>query len=315
MGRTMAAGLGMAVLLAGIGPRVATAQERPAGTVTGVGTSEIKRPAEYLRVQVDVLAKAKTLKEALGKLRERKQAAQRQLETMGAVAGSIEFGEPAVVPEKSDQDQRMQMMMMMAQNGGRKPPQKPKEAPPIVVACPLRAEIRLQAPNAEELLLLAQSLEEKVKAADLGGTKLMKQASAQDEEMAQEQMEDPNQPKRGEPIILYVSKVSEDAEAKALAEAFLRAKRHAGQLAAAAGSLLGPLHTVSDTTGMSGPDVEDNWMMQSPYHYPMMQQMWARARAGMSTDKQQTEAVGLAPTKVVYRVSLSASFELRRPPR
>src|SRR5438874_919830 len=87
----------------------------PAGTVSAHGSADVKRSPEVLRVQVDILAKGKTIKEALVKLSERRQAAQKNLEAIGFPANAIEFGEPKVVLEKSDRTMRMQQRMMMMQ--------------------------------------------------------------------------------------------------------------------------------------------------------------------------------------------------------
>src|SRR5207248_11168869 len=120
-------------------------------------------------------------------------------------------------------------------------PAKPKEPPPVIVSCPLKAELRLSAPDPEALVILSHTLEERIKLADLGGTKDLKAASAQDEEMEQEEAmammnyNDPDAPKRGEPIFVYVSKISEDEQLQARAEAFTKARREAGRLAKAAG--------------------------------------------------------------------------------
>src|SRR5713101_2603991 len=206
----------------------AGAQQPAAGTVTGRGTVESKRTPEILRVQVEVMAKGKDLKEALARLKERREAAQKNLETLGATPPSIEFGNALITDEKSE---RQKMMEMMMGGGGRaqgkKANQKPKQAPPIVVAMTLKAEVPLKASSPEELLILAHLLEEKIKAADVGGLKELKQLSPQDEESAEENPQagfvmglggEGTETKRGEPTFLYVSKVSEDDQTKALAE-------------------------------------------------------------------------------------------------
>jgi hypothetical protein len=127
---------------------------------------------------VEVQAKGKTLKEALAKLREKREAAQKSLEALGVVPGSIEFGEPTIVEEKDDRQRQVAMRMMrQMRNQGVKPPQKPKEATPILVSVSLKAEFRLKPSEPEEFLIVANALEQRMKAADLGGLKDLKQAS------------------------------------------------------------------------------------------------------------------------------------------
>jgi uncharacterized protein YggE len=319
--RTMTFAALAAPLVALLGPfGSACAQEMLFGrTVTGHGMFEIKRHPEVLRIQVDVLAKGKTLKEALAKLRERRQAAQKNLEQIGAVAGSIEFGEPQIAMERNDRQHERMVMMMAMRAQGKKPAQKPKEAPPISVFCTLKAEVRLSAAGAEELLLAAHGLEERVKAADLGGLKELKQASAQDEEMAEEAnaemmgMNDNEGPKRGEPIFLYVSKLSDEERTKARADAFKKAQREAAKLAEAAGIELGPLYRLDPDPSAGYPDSEDTEVVSGPSSY-FVRQYLERARGyAAGNDKQPEEAIGIRPGKVVYRVAISAAFELKKP--
>src|SRR5262249_10878642 len=143
----------------------------------------------------------------------------------------------------------------------------------------------------EELLLVAHSLEERIKTADLGGTKDLKQLSPQDEELAQEQADemvdfgDSEAPKRGEPIFLYVSKVSEDDKAKALEQAFKKAKREATLLARAAGVELGALRHLADHSSSGAPDAEEFAVMDSPYSYQLMNQVRQFARTGSDEDQ------------------------------
>src|SRR5262245_37183574 len=150
------------------------------GTVTGHGSVELKRQPEFLRVQVDVLARGKDVTEALAKLRQRRQAAQKHLEQLGVAANAVEFGKPAIVTERNNPQRHMMMMRQMQMMG--KKPAKPKEPPPIIVSCSLKADVRLTAPDPEELVIAAHTLEERIKLADLGGTKELKTASPQDEE-------------------------------------------------------------------------------------------------------------------------------------
>ena len=78
---------------------------------------------------------------------------------MGAAPEAIEFGEASIVLEAEAQERYVEMVMRRMNAGGQKPAGKAKEAPPVVVSCPLKVELRLAAPNAEELLLLAHGLE------------------------------------------------------------------------------------------------------------------------------------------------------------
>jgi uncharacterized protein YggE len=309
--------LGAGVVLIGCGINPLRADELQTSHVTGQGSFEMKRQPEFLRVQVEVLAKARSAKDALAKLQERRLAARTKLEGMGAAPEAIEFSEPMIVSELDPREAQMQammarraMMMQMAQ-GGKKAAAKPKEAPPVVVSCVLKAQIRLSAPNPEEMLLLAHGLEERIKAADLGGTKALKQVSPQEEELAQEEMQGmmngDEQRVRGQPFLCYVSKLTAEDRTRAVREAFKRAERQASELAGAAGLVLGPVCKLEEAPNQNN-DAEVPNGMEFIYA-----QLGGRVPGNQAPDdKNGPEAVGIQPAKVVYRVVLTATFEMRR---
>jgi hypothetical protein len=304
------------IALAVFWPALARADRPASATVTGHGTAELQKQAEYLRIHVEILAKGRDPREALTKLREKRQNAQSFLQGLGVSAPGISFSDPAVTSE-NDEAQRHRAMFIrhMMRNQGKKPEAKPKAPPPVMVACTLKAEIRLKAPNAEELLVLAHTLEGQLRAADLGGMRDLKQATPQDEELAQEaqeemiDMNEGNMPKRGEPLFLYVCKVSDEEQSQVLAQAFQKARREAAQLARAAAADLGPLYHL-DGNSPEGFNAADLISGENPNSYQVLQQLLIDRDRPVGS-KQSGEAVGLQPGKVTFRVVLSAAFELK----
>jgi uncharacterized protein YggE len=287
----------------------------PAGaTVTGQGSGEIQRRPEILRVQVEVLAKGKDFPEALGRLKERREAAVKQLTQLGAPAAAIDVGEPTVTSEKTDQQRMFERMVAQQMRArGNKPKAAAKQAPPVVVGITLKADLPLKAASAEEFMIVAHELQEKIKAADLGGLKELAKLSPQDEEAAEEaqamaQMQGgEEQPKRGEPVFLFVSKVPEAERSKALTEAFEKARREAARLARAAGAELGPLYRLEGQGQQNGG--QDAAASVNPYMYAYMQQ--ARAGQQGSAEGQADEMTGVLPGKVTLRVTVTATFTLK----
>jgi hypothetical protein len=160
---------------------------------------------------------------------------------------------------------------------------------------------------------------EKIKAADLSGSKSLKTSSAQDEE-AQESPdpEEANAPKPGEPIFLYVSRISNAEKAKALRSAVQQATREAKELANAAEADIGPLETLELTSSERNPytfsfgDLEDGDSMEAMFGG--QGRSVERLRAALAQEATDGAlAAGANPAKVVYRVTLSASFGLKRP--
>src|SRR5438045_617574 len=110
MGRV---GIGVAALVV----LAAAGRADPPGTVSANGTAEVKRPAEALRVQVELVAKGKDLPEALARLKDRREAARKQLAALGAAADAVEIGEPVLGGDKSAQQQQMERMMNRLREG------------------------------------------------------------------------------------------------------------------------------------------------------------------------------------------------------
>ncbi|HEV3340414.1 MAG TPA: SIMPL domain-containing protein [Pirellulales bacterium] len=283
--------------------------------VSGNGTAVIERQPELLRMEVDVLAKGKDLKDALGKLKQRRKAAEEQLAKLGAEAKSIRFGTPGIAPPENDQQKQMQLMMrqrMMQRRGARRPSEKPAPTPPVAVSMSLTAEWPLKAEEAEPLLIASHDLEEKIKAADLAGRKAAEDLSPEEEEAEEENDEqDPQvyyggqpQAKPGEPRFVYVSTISDMDRAKALAEAFERAKAEAGGLAKAASADLGSLLQLAGGNE-SGVDSDAYEQWGGSYQYRMFQ----RAQRASSDDK--VEAVGPQPGPLKYHVTVTATFALK----
>ncbi len=295
-------------------PAAVYADDNGGSKVSGMGVYELKKQPDILRVQVEVLAKARSAKDALAKLQEHRQAAKGQLESMGASAATIEFSEPVVTSTLDPNEARMQAMMAQrAMMQGKKAPAKPKEAPPVVVSCMLKAEIPLTAHTPEELLVHTHALEERIKQADLGSIKSLKQNTPQEEEMNDAQMQamgmngGEEQNVRGLPVISYVKKLSADERSQAVREAFKKAERQATELASAAGMVLGQVLSLEESPVQSnepdGPNTMEWMYARMGVRYAMPQ---------VTDNKKMPEASGAKPATVFYRVGVSASFELRR---
>jgi uncharacterized protein YggE len=294
---------------------LARAQGQAEPTVSAQGVVELRRPPDILRVQVELLAKGKDLPEALAKLKERRAAVEQYLHTLGLSKESLVFAEPAPASAKTEQQRQIEAMVMQRMAAQGKAPTKSKDKLPAVVSSMLKAELPLKASDPESLLIQSAELEEKIKAADLGGTKDLKQLSPQEEEIAAEAAalgqasEDPSEPKRGAPLFIYVSRISDADRTKALADAFQLAKAEAGRLARAAGAELGPLHHV-ESVSTAGAD--DSSGSANPYQMQAYMQ-WRQTQEPASPSS--PEASGPLPKRVIFRVAVSASFRLKESPQ
>ncbi len=131
---------------------------------------------------------------------------------------------------------------------------KPPIAAPVTVTELLTAQWSLEAETPEQMLVLAQTLQEKIKAADLAGIKDAEKLSPEEEELADEasQMMDTSGEQRtpaGQPYFMFIARLSQADREKLLSEAFAKAKTQAADLAKAADVELGPLTGISGQCG------------------------------------------------------------------
>jgi len=290
------------------------------GTVAGAGMVEISRQPEKMRLEIELLAKASDLKQALAALKDRIEAARLQSVALGAIKDSIKIGDPQITKSATDQQQRrvqMQMLMLerMRRGGAGKKSEQAKTPSPVMLSARLTAEWKIDAKNVEELLLFSHSLQQRIEDADLAGTKEAQTLSPEEEELLAESEESlsymsDDESKPGEPTFLLVSRISDEERDKARAEAFQKAKVQASRLAKAAGLDIGDLKSLTGEEQPGGD--EDSYDLFGGYNraaYRIFQSVVAAAQAGTSEN---VEAVAPVPGKVRYRITVTAAFELRK---
>src|SRR5262245_12607785 len=121
----------------------AWAQVNAEGVVSGTGAVTITRPAETMRLQIAILGRGTTLKDALKALKERTEDATEELVELGADKKSIKVDEPRVQESQNDRRRQLEMMMMQRMQAAGKASKKAKVAPPVIVAATLTAEWKL----------------------------------------------------------------------------------------------------------------------------------------------------------------------------
>lgn len=220
-------------------------------TVSGTGSVIVKQMPTTMRMSIQFKETGKDLTDALKNLKDRREAAKAQLVKLGAKSDSMREGAPANV---ADDPQAAQAMMMMAnaRPGGKK---KKAAAPAkVTISARLSCEWPLPSGSMEEVMLFAQTVKDKVQAADLAGQKEQKKTTAEEQEemeemeMFQRQYGGRSEAKPGEPSYVYLAKISADDQQKARAAAFKKARLQAVQLADAAGTKLGKLRTLQSNS-------------------------------------------------------------------
>ena len=306
----------ISLAICGLSAQISLGQYGPSGgVVSGSGTVSIERMPEGMRMSIILTAKGKDLKEALASLKDRTEAAKAQLATLGVDKTSVKSESPQISAGMTTQQRQMEMMMAQRLRGGGSKKPKKEEKPQVSVSTTLTAQWPLKAKETEELLIVANALQEKIKAADLAGNKDAKLSPEEEEALAE--MEESGYsrfggeegPKPGEPTFYFYTAITDAEKENSLAEAFKKAKDKAARVAKAAGSGLGKLASLTETEATADPDDYRSAYGGDPYAYQMMQQL----RRGGGDDSGPAEGVGIQPGKVTYRVSVHAAFELKSP--
>lgn len=303
-----------------LGTTAVRAQVTPpqVGSVAGSGTVTLKRRPEILRLRVEVFAEGKSVKEALANLGDRRQVVRGRLAELGVQEGSVTFGEPQVTAELQQMRQQM-VAMMQAQLGDRfKKNAKGEQPEPTVVSAPLTAEWPLKGQGTEALLIEVTEIQEAVKKADIPGVPTVeKLLGAEVDQNAREQVDEiramvvnANEGGQtpGEPAFSLVAKLSERDRAKALAEAFRKARTAAADTARAAGAQLGEIHHLQSQVQNGGNADNAN------VGFDVSDLMSGVVAVASDESENLLEAVGSQPGAVVYRVIVSASFYLKPAP-
>ena len=134
--------------------------------------------------------------------------------------------------------------------------------------------------------------------------------TAEEEELAEEMegevmmYNDESQPKPGEPIFLFVTRISPQDRAQALAAAFAKARRQAEELSKAAGSELGALQGLSRQDSLNAFNFGMNSAFGNGRGQQIMQLMSERVEQGENDD----EAIGRNPAKSCSRSTSRRHF-------
>jgi uncharacterized protein YggE len=288
-----------------------------AGTVSGTGTATVTKKATLMRVHVQLVGKGKGLEEALANLKERREAARTALQTLGAEKASISFGDPSLFnPEAQNRRQFERMVRQRMAAAGRKP--KGLKLPhTFTVSATLKAEWRLPPEEPEKLLLAVNAIQEKVKAADLGGAKQAQKLSPEEQETAEEMaqmMSDMGQEQAdpAEPQFLFVARITEEERQQALSRAFAKARAQAARLARAAGAELGPLVSLMGQGAGNSDYINQMMYNYSPYGRSAYLQRMMTQQAAELEEEAGKMAAGPDSGGLVFQFQVSATFSLKK---
>jgi uncharacterized protein YggE len=311
----LAAGLLIAAGPAAMRARGAAPEKGDPATVSGMGEAQVKRAPSVLRMHLQLIARGKTLEEALAALKDRREAAVAKLEKLKAKAANVTFSAPALNVDPNAQRRRMEMLVNQRMSRGKKAA-KPVQ-PPAMVTVMLSIDWPLEGDSPEKLFLAAETLRDQVKAADLSGAKETDKLSPEEQEMAEEAAQEINQmgsqdeaSQAGQPQVFFVAKLPDQDRQAAMAEAFMKAKGQAGELAKAAGMDLGRLTSLQ---GGGGGKAEFNQYENYNPMYAQYLQRTMRYAGGLGGHGD--EAMAPTPDALEFEFSVNATFRLEPGPK
>jgi uncharacterized protein YggE len=289
---------------------------RAAAGIEASGTATVQRKPTQLRLYMELVAKGKTLPEALAKLKERREAATAQLETLKADKNSIVFGAPTVPNTQSPHNRQIEAMVMaQMRSRGKKAPKGLQVPHTVTVAQTLTAQWPLEGESLEQMLLMAQNIQEKIKAADLAGAKESEALSAEEEEFAEEANQMANQfgaqQQSGEaPHFLYVATLPAKEREEALAQAFKKAIQHADETARAAGLSRGPMVGLSSSCAGQSEFGQNNFMGYDPTGSSNLLRRMITQQMSGNADGRQDEAMSAEPGLLQFNCHATVVFQV-----
>lgn len=285
------------------------------GGIAGSGAAMVMKPPTLLRMYLVLQGKGKSAGQALASLQQRRAAAIAELEKLGADPKTIDPAAPSISSEDLQQRRQLEQMIRSRMRSGAKA-RKVKLPEIVTVTSMLTAQWPLPAKAAEDLFVMVQKIESQVKAARLATGKEADQQSEEEKELAEEMGSDfdqmmsfgQEQADPNTPYFLYFAEIAPDERARALAEAFEKAKADGQRTARAVGVLLGVLADVTTTsTGGS----------ESPYGYDgrfgsnmprAMRQLLSEQQYQMRRENQENEASSPSPEGIVFQFTAMARF-------
>ena len=287
----------------------ATAQAQiiqASSTVSAQGEATSSKPAQIVRVEVELMGRGGTVEEALASLEDRVESAREKLAQLGADDDSVELTEPAVSTEYVMRQRQIQQMLAEQMRG--RPGAEDRFSMPEVIAVTrvLRTDWPISGDSTTEVLEFCYGLTSELDDLDLAGSEEESELSAEQQEIMEEleqmgygrriQMPKP------EPRYSYVRIVSEEERKQTVAEAFEMARDRALVAVSPTGVELGTIEQITMAERFA--DENSGQVYYDEYGRAI------RAQPSGLTDPSRHEATSTVPGMVAYEVRVQASFKM-----
>lgn len=241
-------------------------QTPPLAGLHGTGRAELAVRPERMLVTMDLTAKGTDVADALEKSKGIRAKAEAELTKLGAMKGSLTFGEPQVDPFDKQRREQMEELLRSRLSARRTGGKAPPIVSSVTVLLPVQAVFVLTTADPAAQLVEVAGLQARIKGIDLTAAKAAAELTPEEQELAEElaeaklSYERGGGRKRGEPAFAFTATVGPEQRQKVMKEAFEAARAEVDALARASGTAVGPLRgaRVEVTPGREGRETYDD---------------------------------------------------------
>lgn len=280
--------------------------------IVGVGTAELKRPANAMVALFSMKATGTNIREATASLHQVTADARAKIVELGAKEDSIRVAVIGLHQETEDANQRMMIQMRGSMGGRRSVPDESEsegeaaESEIVTVATTIRATWALDSSSPEEALASSWELQKAIQKAEVIPTVIQAGLSPEDQEVLEESRmfsdsgEDENS---NEPVFLYLNVVTHEERTQLLKEAFTKAEKDARETAEITNASLGSVLNIRISSEVPGNEY-------AQYAYQMGNREEVGALIAQLKADNPLAMMGLAPSELDYQIVVRAGFGL-----
>lgn len=277
--------------------------------VVGVGTAELKRPANQMVALFSLKATGTSIREATAALQKTTDEAKAKILGLGAKEDSIRV---AVISldQKTEDTSRMMMAQMRRAPGGRPGIPVADEAAAaeelVTVATTIRGTWSLDESSPSEALISSWELQKTIQKAEVMPKGTQEGLSPEQQELLEEASMFGNSgdaESSNVPAFVFVNSVTQPERAQLLKDAYQKAVENARETAAVAGRAPGILANIRI-------DNEDAGNEYLQYRYQMSNDDKVGALMLELKSENPLALIGLTPSELSYQVIVKAGFQL-----
>ncbi|MBC7967616.1 MAG: SIMPL domain-containing protein [Fuerstia sp.] len=276
--------------------------------IVGVGTAELKRPANQMVALFSLKATGTSIREATAALQKTTDEAKAKILELGAKEDSIRVGVVSL-HQKTEDANRMMMRQVRLSPGGRPSIPVADEAAAeelVTVATTIRGTWSLDGSSPSEALISSWELQKTIQKAEVMPKGTQEGLSPEQQEILEEASmfgNSGNDESSDVPAFVFVNSVTQPERAQLLKDAYQKAVEHARETAGVAGRAPGILANIRI-------DNEDAGNEYLQYRYQMSNDETVGQLMLELKSENPLALIGQTPSELSYQVVVKAGFQL-----